>query len=421
MDVGFYAISGANTERGEIILGARSVVVGRQPILDRNGQTVGYELLFRPDRAAASATDGDHGLTGDQMTAHVTAAAIHLGIDRLVGDTLIFCNADRGVILGEVPIPLPPRRTVIELLESVTVDDEVLAGCRSLIDAGYRLALDDFVPFDGDEKLLDLAEIVKLDIVALGVERALTIAETLRPQGVTLLAEKIETQSQLRACYVGGFDLFQGYALAHPVTFYGPAATAPTLSVLELAGAILDEHADFAEVEEIIRRDPVLALQLLQIATVGDLGEWRRPVRTLHDALVLLGTRRLNSWITLLLLTTDIDTVASDRVVTVLVRARMSELLAEQRAPHLAPMAFAAGMVSALDQLLRLPPDTLAAKLELDDQLLEAAFRRSGPVGALVEEVIAHEAGRADGEVLDDTAAAAYGWAVRTSTILMGV
>ena len=35
---------------------------------------------------------------------------------QLVGDKVIFCNAERGVLTGETPVTLPAQRTVIEVL-----------------------------------------------------------------------------------------------------------------------------------------------------------------------------------------------------------------------------------------------------------------------------------------------------------------
>ena len=100
------------------------------------------------------------------MTAEVVFGAVAVGFDQLVSDRDAFCNADRGVLLGDVPLNLPPERTVVEVLETVHLDSEVLEGCRALAAEGYRLALDDFVWRPGAEQLLPLASIVKIDVLA---------------------------------------------------------------------------------------------------------------------------------------------------------------------------------------------------------------------------------------------------------------
>jgi EAL and modified HD-GYP domain-containing signal transduction protein len=52
---------------------------------------------------------------------------------RVVGDKLVYCNAGTGVLTGDVPILLPPDRTVLEVLETVEPTDEVVEGCRRLV------------------------------------------------------------------------------------------------------------------------------------------------------------------------------------------------------------------------------------------------------------------------------------------------
>jgi len=59
---------------------------------------VGYELLFRraPDRSAVT-------IDGGAMTSDVLFSAMSLGVNRLVGGKMMFCNADRGLLVGDIP------------------------------------------------------------------------------------------------------------------------------------------------------------------------------------------------------------------------------------------------------------------------------------------------------------------------------
>src|SRR5581483_8277285 len=157
--------------------------------------------------------------------------------------------------------------------------------------------------------------------------QAVELAHRCRPFGVQVLAEKVETPEELAALRDCGFDLFQGYALARPAAVSGTGLDASTLSVLRMAAAVLHGASDLEDIERIVRRDPALAVQLLQVAAIGTLGHLRRPVRSIREALVLLGTDRLRGWVTLLMLRSSRST-APDDLLTVLARARMCELLA---------------------------------------------------------------------------------------------
>jgi len=82
------------------------VVVGRQPIFDRDLTVMGYELLFRtlgvPD--GLGGTGDTAGARGDHLTAEVLFGSVSIGVERLVGNKKLFCNASRGVLVGDVPI-----------------------------------------------------------------------------------------------------------------------------------------------------------------------------------------------------------------------------------------------------------------------------------------------------------------------------
>lgn len=398
-------------------MSATGVVVGRQPIFNRELEVVAYELLFRPVQDGGAASPD-----GDAMTTEVLYGALNIGVDRLVGDKKIFCNADRGVLTGVVPLPLPPERTVVEVLESVTIDPDVEAGCRALRARGFALAMDDFVWFDGAERLLADAAVVKIDVRQLSADEVAETAARCRPFGTQLLAEKVETAAELAAFHAQGFDLFQGYALAHPVSVRAAALDATTLGVLRMSEAVLDERTDIEDLVQIVRGDPALALQLIEVASIGAPGELRRPVRSIREALVLLGTQRLRAWITLLQLRSA-GTTAADDVLTVLARARMCELVALRDGRENTAFGFTAGMISALDRLLGLPPQQLTEILPLSRPLLDASFGVESSMGQLVQRVIAYEAGGAADQPDRDTelpglAAQALEWAGQSLTAL---
>lgn len=386
------------------------VVVGRQPIVDRAGDVVGFELLYRPTDVEAPLADGD------QMTARVVLSALSIGVGQLVGDKTMFCNATRGVVVGTTPVTLPPQRTVIEVLESVDIDDETVAGCRDLIERGYRIALDDFVWTEGAERLLELASIVKLDFRACTREEIVELVARCRAHDVLLLAEKVETEDDVAWAREQGFELFQGYAIERPRIIRGQTVSASAVAHVQLAATLLAQDLEYEEIEDILRREPGLVVQVLQMAAVGAARGLRREVRTVREALVLLGTTRIRQWIALTILS-GAPSAGPDGLSTALVRARMCELLAEDRGVGAADFAFTAGMLSALDVLLGVPVDELSESLELDPALKRVAFDRETALGALVDEVseyqlaLASQAGpRGHSADLDSAAARAFAW-----------
>src|SRR5699024_39710 len=92
--------------------------VARQPILDRNQNIYGYELLFRTGMSnAASITDGDAATSRVILNSFVD-----IGIDRLVGSHLAFFNLTRNLLLKHHDFPFPSTQVGLEILEEVEID-----------------------------------------------------------------------------------------------------------------------------------------------------------------------------------------------------------------------------------------------------------------------------------------------------------
>jgi len=404
-------------------MAALDVVVGRQPIFDRDLAVFGYELLFRPVSVLAIADAA--GARGDQMTADVLFGSVSIGVERLVGGKQLFCNGSRGVLTGEVPVLLSPDQTVIEVLESVVPDAEVLAGCRRLRDRGFTLALDDVSVFADAEPFIELASIVKIDIQATAPEDLARLVERCRRPGIALIAEKVETIADLSRCMALGFDYYQGYFLARPCLVPGRTLDAGQVAKLRMAARLLDGECPISELEDIIRTDPAMALQLLQLAGVGAARGLARTVQTIREALVLVGWRRLQSWVSLLLIGGR-EQATEEGLTTALARARMCELVAETTDPSLAEVAFTAGMLSTFDVLLNVPLEDVLQDLPLDERLCRAILCAEGSLGWLVHDVADYQLGRPEDAtrsglndaVLSAAAFEALLWAVKMTSTL---
>lgn len=401
-------------------------LVGRQAIVDRAGELVGFELLFRPLPTSESALDpaAPRRLTGDEMTNDVIFNALGLGLERIANGHTIFCNADRGVLTGQIPVSLPPKQTVIEVLETVIIDDEVLSGCRALSRAGYRLAADDFTWAAGAEDLLAVVDIVKVDLRATPMDEIPALLEQCRRYEVQLLAEKIETAEELATCRAMDFDMFQGYYVGKPSTVAGQAVHATRLSTMRLASLVFDDDVSYDSIDAILRVEPELSYQLLQLSTIGRFGEMRRRVTSTREALVWIGMNKLRGWIPALLLR-PAGRAVDTNLPTVLGRARMAELLALDLYPRLADMAFTAGMLSAFDLLLGIPRENVPLILDIPMELQQAAFGSDTPIGRLIGDIIDYEQyGTAatfpsvDAAALGHIAAQSFAWALRATELV---
>jgi c-di-GMP-related signal transduction protein len=363
-------------------------LVGRQPIFDAKLGVRGYELLFRDPTGPRP--------DGDRMTADVLVrAGLDVGLTSLVGTKLAFVNATRSFLVGVNEVPFSPSQAVIEILEDVPRDNEVLAGCRRLVSKGYTLALDDYVWGDGDDPLLGLASIVKLDVLAMSHVELATAVRQCQELGGEPLAEKVETREQLAACQDLGFDLFQGYLLSRPEVVEGQALSPSRLTCLRVLEKLCDPATSFGEVESIVRTDAALSYRFLRAAGAGAARGLYRSLSSVRDAVVMLGERRLRAWVTLMLLS-GAHQGCDEQFNIAMSRARMAELMALELEPRLTDQAFTVGLVSALDLLLQAPLQTIVDGLSLDNAAQEALLGHVGPLGDILTDVLAWELGGGD-------------------------
>ena len=128
----------------------------------------------------------------------------------------------------------PAGRVVLEVLEDIPVDAELVEAVSRLSSQGYLIALDDFIYHERLQPLVEVADIIKVDVLALDDVALREHAATLRQYKVKLLAEKVETQDRYKYCRNLGFDYFQGYFFCKPEVIRGQRVPGSRLVTLQL-------------------------------------------------------------------------------------------------------------------------------------------------------------------------------------------
>ena len=106
-----------------------NVFFARQPILDVNNNTYGYELLYR-NQPGVNQYTGDN---GDISTADVINNAFFLdNITSVLDGKKAFVNFTGNLIERGVPKMISSDILVVELLESVVATPEIIKRCLEL-------------------------------------------------------------------------------------------------------------------------------------------------------------------------------------------------------------------------------------------------------------------------------------------------
>jgi c-di-GMP-related signal transduction protein len=366
--------------------------VARQPIFDRQEKVFGYELLFRD--GLENTFSGDC----DEASRATVDRSLLMGLDVLCDGRRAFLNCTRDTLIKGLVTLLPSPSTVVEVLESVPPDPEVITACESLKEAGYLLALDDFVAGDAREPMAELADIIKVDLRLTTEQQQEELVQRYGPWRHRMLAEKIETHEDFLRARNQGFVYFQGYFFRRPEMLATRDMPASRLHYLRMLQEVARPEIDLAGLEKLIKAEASVCYRLLRYLNSAVFG-FQSEIHSVRHALSILGEREVRRWVRLVAAVGAGREKTSDLLLSALVRARFGELL-QPLVPHGESDLFLLGLVSLLDAMLEMPMPEILERVPLDHDtkavllgqpsLLRPVFQlmlgyESGEWGATVE------------------------------------
>jgi len=395
--------------------------LARQPILNRARELFAYELLFRD--GIRTSCDG---LDLELASTSVMDTSFLIGFDKITAGHRMFINCPRDFLLRDYISLFPPNSVVVEILENIKPDQEVIDACHRLKQAGYTIALDDFVDSPGWAPLVALADILKVDFRLTDPKEQNAIVSRYAGKNIRMLAEKVETQKEYAAAMEMGYSLFQGYFFCRPEIMQHRALPSFKLAYLELLQAATAPEFDIKELALKIKHEASLTFRLLRYLNSAAFG-LRSEIRSVAHALSLLGERELRKWIAVVSVGVLADGKPDELMTVPLVRGRFCELLAPLAGmPAHANDLFLMGLLSVMDAILDKPLHSILAELPVRAEIKDALQARKGLYWQLLELATAHE--RADWEKVsalvsetgmkEDQVSALYVAAVDWSTAL---
>jgi EAL and modified HD-GYP domain-containing signal transduction protein len=334
--------------------------VARQPILDLRGKVHGYELLFRDGPEAVFRGDGN------VATRTMLDSTVLYGLGRLTAGLPAFVNCTEEALTRDLVHVMPSGMTVLEILEDIEPSRPVIEACRRLKAGGFRLALDDFLWRPGIEPLVEIADYIKIDFSMCDAAERRTLLNRLSRMTVALVAEKVETEEQVREARDEGFML----------------------------RLMKNELLDLHELARLVERDTSLTYRLLRLMN-SPACAMQQEVRSVRAALIAVGEETFRRMATLAIASELNAGKPAELLRMACVRARFCELAAlfaglddtEQ---------YLLGLLSLLPAMLRLPMRELAPSLPLRDEIRRALEGEKNTERSLLCWLEAHERGNWD-------------------------
>jgi EAL and modified HD-GYP domain-containing signal transduction protein len=405
---------------------APSRFLGRQPIVDTHCGLFGYELLLRPERMTRVNDDPE------QIARETVDHWLLLTPESGQGAAFVHCT--RALIVDGLVTLLPAESTVLVLpgdpdagnsAPDPGADPELLTACLELRQRGYRFALEQATSLQAGSTLLEIADFVRVDFSTTDFQARREVYRRAARNHPRFLAQKIETEVQMRIALAEGCSLFQGNFVCQPVLFSSRSVPQNSAVYLTLLALLQRMPTDLRKVEKLVSGDPSLCFRVLRLANSALQGH---PVivASIHEALLLVGDDVVRRLVTVAMA----GALAAHRSTAVLsmalARARFCELLA----PSLSEPAgalYLLGLLSLLDVLLECSLDRILQSLPLSSEMKSALAGDASPSGlalALVRslescdwqscEELQHQLDLAEGSV-----AAAYVEALRWAGLMI--
>jgi c-di-GMP-related signal transduction protein len=359
--------------------------VARQPIFDRQEKVFGYELLFRDGLENAF-----HGDTDEASRATLDRSLL-MGLDVLCDGKRAFVNCTRDTLIKGLVTLLPSTSTVVEVLESVPADPDVIAACQSLKEAGYMLALDDYVAGDPREALAEMADIIKVEMQLTTEEQRVALVQRFGPWRCRMLAEKVETRAEFVRARNLGFVYFQGYFFRRPEMMNTHDMPANRMNYLRMLQEVSRPELDVNGLEKLIKAEASVCYRLLRYLNSA-MFSFQNEIHSVRHALSILGERDVRRWVRLVAAVGAGQEKTSELVLSALVRGRFGELLAP-RVQHGESDLFLLGLLSLIDAMLEMPMAEVLDKIPLDHATKTVLLGQPSALRPVYQLMLAHESG----------------------------
>lgn len=365
-----------------------TILIARQPILDREQNLFAYELLFRKKNGENRTCL----ITDDvQATAQVLDNTLNnIGIDKLIGSNLAFINCCYDLLCSDILYMLSPEIFVIEILETVNVDDNIIEAVKKFKENGYKIAIDDFVPnIEGYKRIIPLlpyADIIKLEFPAATKKDITRAVEFFHSKKIKVLAEKIETESEFKECFEDGCDYFQGYFFSRPEIIENQKIDPDVISIFEIIKSI-EANSEFSNIEDKFKQQPKLSVNLLKYLNSAAFAI-RTPITSIKHAISLLGYKNLKRWLLILAYANKNSISQKTPLIShSLHRATFLENIAKSINLYNSKIekAYLMGLISNLNALYKVSLENMLKLISIDEEISEALISKQGVLGKILE------------------------------------
>lgn len=365
--------------------------IGRQPIIDHNGELIGYDLLY---------DDSSH--TPEQTSSLIASIINTFCVNNTLNNTQGFIKIDTPFLMSGVVFSVPKSLFVLSLSVSMELTDTALERLRELKELGFRFALHD-ITYLSEETLPILSPLfammsyVKVSMTHLSQEYMAKLKHLLEPYPLGLIATHVDTQQDYAIAKSLGYPYIEGYYFSEPVNVEHQKVDSKHFTLIRLYNMLMSSATTTEELSSTFESNPELTLQLLQYINSSAFS-FRYQISSITQVLTLLGRKPLAQWLLLLMYGKHMNHSPTQTYLMQMVSRRATlmrgffRLLSRQN-PHTdEDEAFFVGVMSLSSALMSTPLRLILKDMNLSETITSALLSHEGILGELlgVVEAIEH-------------------------------
>ena len=381
-----------------------SYVVARQPIYDREGNIVAYEVfLRRKDKLDEYPKEVEF----SKAAYLVTDFVVGIGVEKIAKGKKVVINFALESILNKTIDLLPFEKVIFnlnppEVSVGETLYKRILERLEEIVKKGGEILLNEKLYTGKYKEIFELSHGVEFTVQSVSKDKVNAIHSYKKKVMVT----RIETKEDYNKAYELGVDYFEGFYLAPPEPLKEKEIELVPflkLTLLRLMSALTSSKS-LKEVAEIISSDVGMTIRFLQFVNSAYFAR-RKKIEDVSHAVSYVGLENVKRFLLLLALNDFIKVENPELWKKSLIRAHIAQELVKSHSPDLSEKAFLVGLFSLLDRILGVDIPSFLSELNVADDVIKAYTDENSPLAKILKiATLLEEAISQGDEVLEEIA-----------------
>ena len=346
-----------------------SFLIARQPIFDKEGRIVAYEVYLRKK---GNILEYPKEVPYNRSAYIIVEILTEHGIDRVGEGKKVMLNVSVDALLNRAFENLPPEKLIFELLKPQIQVGGVILGQTlksmsrfkeaGVLFASYYELLED----ERYQKFVEESFFISVDFPHLKDKRI----EQLKAKGKKVIVTKIETKEQYQKALEVG-DFFEGNYLESPYILREFEIAPYLKTTLLRLMSVVHSAQSTKEIAEFISYDVGLTAKLLRFVNSAYFSPIQE-IKSVEQACSMLGLKNIKNFIFLLAMNDYISVENPTLWKKSLVRALLAKSMAERIAPELEDAAYLVGLFSLIDEILGVDKISFLKDIHMDKLIIDA-------------------------------------------------